>query len=178
MLGRIGIPTKLVLGVIASCIGFVAVAGVALSFLRSSMLEDRYTKVRSLTEAARGIATHFQQRAAKGEFDEAQAKAATLAVLRGLRYEGEEYFFVYDDTGTVLLNPTRPDREGKNFIDGTDADGMPYVRRMIEAAAKGGGRVAYRFTKPGSTILRRRYPMPSASHLGVGPSAPASMSMT
>ena len=88
MLGRIGIPTKLVLGVIAkSCIGFVAVAGVALSFLRSSMLEDRYTKVRSLTEAALRHchalpATGRQRRVRRGASQSGDARRPAWVALR------------------------------------------------------------------------------------------------
>jgi methyl-accepting chemotaxis protein len=149
MVRAFGISRKLMLVAAISLIATLALAAFGAIFLRSSMIEDRYVKVRNLAEVAQGIAAHFQARAAKGELDDATAKAATIAALRGLRYQGNEYYFIYDESGVVLLNPTRPDREGKNFLDGTDANGMPYVRRMIEVAAKGGGHVSYRFTKPG-----------------------------
>ncbi|HXP97480.1 MAG TPA: cache domain-containing protein [Telmatospirillum sp.] len=147
---RLGISAKLILLVFGGVIGFIVLAAFALSFMRSTMVEDRVDKVKNLAEVARDVAKGFHDRAQAGEFDQAMAQTLAKNALRALRYNGVEYFFIYDKAGTVLLNPTRPDREGKNFIDGTDADGMPYVRRMIEASATGGGKVAYRFTKPNS----------------------------
>jgi methyl-accepting chemotaxis protein len=149
-MNRTGIRGRLMLTGLIAVIGMVLLWGISMETMRRQMTADRYTKVRNLAEVAQGIVTHFQQEVQKGRLDETAAKAAAIAALRDVRYDREEYFFIYDHSGTVLLNPTRPDREGKNFLDGTDANGVPYVRRMIEISEKGGGHVAYDFTKPGS----------------------------
>jgi methyl-accepting chemotaxis protein len=153
MTKHFGISPKLICLVLGGVIGFVVLATFALTLMRSTMIADRVDKVKNLTEVARDIAKGFYERAQAGEFDQATAQNLAKNSLRKLRYAGNEYFFIYSETGTVLLNPTRPDREGNNFIDGKDADGTPYVRMMIDASKNGGGQVTYRFTKPNSTTV-------------------------
>jgi methyl-accepting chemotaxis protein len=150
MAGRSGILLKLMSTAVLAVAGFAVLSLVALQQLRQSMLDDRIAKVTALTEVARGTIKSFHDRAKAGEFDEATAKAQALETLRPLRYQGDEYFFIYDFAGINVLHPTRPEREGKNFIDSKDADGKNYIRGLIEHAKAGKGVEFYKFPRPGS----------------------------
>ncbi|KIL96969.1 Methyl-accepting chemotaxis protein [Paramagnetospirillum magnetotacticum MS-1] len=138
--------------------GFAILSMVALSQLRQSMLDDRIEKVTVLAEVARGTIKSFHERSKAGEFDEATAKAQALETLRPLRYQGDEYFFIYDFDGINVLHPTRPEREGKNFIDSKDADGKNYIRGLIAGAKAGKGVEFYKFPRSGSDV-----PVPKVS---------------
>jgi methyl-accepting chemotaxis protein len=148
---NLSISKKLMVFVATSLIACCVVAAVALSVLRASMIEDRVTKVRNLTEVARDITKGYYQRAQKGEFDQATAQAMAVATLTELRYDKVEYFFAYQYDGTCVLLPPKPERIGKNFIDLKDANGVTFVRSLVDAAKAGGGAVFYRFPKPGTT---------------------------
>jgi len=145
-----GISTKLIALTAGSLIGFLALAAFALFFMRSTMIEDRVDKVKSLTEAARNVAKGFHERAQAGEFDQATAQELAKKVLRKMGYGNGEYFFILTKDGTRVLLPPAPEREGKNEIDLKDTDGKFFVRELIAAADKNGQAVFYKFPRPGS----------------------------
>jgi len=145
-----GISRKLLLIVIASIAGVAVVAGLALFFLRGLMVEDRITRLQNLVEVASGLAKQQYERANRGEISQEEAQRATKNLLRELRYDHDEYFFIYAMDGTTVLYPGRAEREGKNAIDVRDSDGVPLIRNLITAARAGGGAVFYRFPRVGS----------------------------
>ncbi len=145
-MGKAGILVKLLSTALLAVVGFAILSIVALSQLRQSMLDDRVAKVRSLAEVARGTVKSFHDRAKAGEFDETTAKAQAAENLRQIRYQGEEYFFIYDFDGNNLMHPIRPEREGKNFLN------VDYIRVMIAGAKAGGGLAFYQFPRPGSDV--------------------------
>jgi methyl-accepting chemotaxis protein len=149
-MNKIGIRGRMMLTGVISLLGLVVLAAVAMHTMRGQMLDDRKAKVRNLVEVAAGIADHFHKRMEKGEIDEVTAKASAIAALRDLRYDKTEYFFISDWSGNVVLNPVKPDREGKNMLDAKDAKGLLFVRAMRDQAQQGGGHVLYNFPRPGS----------------------------
>jgi len=151
MSAKIGISGKMLSVVVTSVLGFAIITFFALSFLRTVMVEDRIGKLRNLVEIAEGITQSIYDRSQKGEFDEAQAKTLVRNELRTLRFDKTEYFFVYQDDGTCVLLPPKPEREGQNLIGMTDANGTKIIERMLDTAKTGGGAVFYQFPKPGGT---------------------------
>lgn len=150
MLKRFGLSAKLVSLVLGGVVGTVILAAFALSFMRSTMIEDRVEKVKNLSELARDVAKGFYDRAQAGEFDQATAQDQAKKVLRKLNYGNGEYIFIYSDDGTTILLPPKPEREGKNFIDLKDSNGVFFIRGLIEAGHNNGRPVFYLFPRPGS----------------------------
>ncbi|MBC7951358.1 MAG: cache domain-containing protein [Rhodospirillaceae bacterium] len=146
---RFGIAGKLMSTAVLTAVGFIILAVVALSQLRDTMIEDRIAKVRNLSEAARGVIASFHARSKAGEFDDATARAMAKEALRGVRYEKVEYFFIYARDGVNVLLPPKPEREGSNFLDLKDPNGVPFIRHLIE---NGGKAVFYQFPRAGSDI--------------------------
>jgi len=65
-------------------------------------------------------------------------------------YKGKNYVFVNGVNGTALVNPPKPEIEGKNLIDMKDARGKAFMREFMETAkTKGSGWVDYWWPKPG-----------------------------
>ncbi|MTJ79692.1 MAG: HAMP domain-containing protein [Telmatospirillum sp.] len=147
---RIGISVKLLSVVAGSVVGFLVVVALALSVLRASMLEDREIKIRNLSETARDIAKGFHQRALKGEMDEATAQSMAKDTIRQLRFDKVEYFFIYSTDGICLMLPPVPEREGKNVIDMKDSNGVPFIRRLIDAGRGDERPVYYKFPRAGT----------------------------
>ena len=159
MVFRLNISIKLMSTVVGGIIGYTLVTVLALSVLRNVMIDDRVAKVRSLTEVAREAIRVEYQRVKSGEISEEEGRKLALALLRQQRYDGTEYFFVYDEQGTVMLNPSRPDREGKNLIDAADADGVHFIKALLDGSRAGGKPVFYQFPKPGGEA-----PVPKVSY--------------
>jgi methyl-accepting chemotaxis protein len=133
-----------------SLIAIVAVIVLSLTILRQQMIDDRLTQVKTLVEATRDIAKGFHDKQIKGEMDQATAQAMAKAVIRGQRYGNNDYFFIYDSKGTVLMLPSKPEWEGQNKIDLKDPDGVPIIAGLIQQALKGGGELFYHFPRIGA----------------------------
>jgi len=85
---------------------------------------------------------------ARAMADDAKAKQQAKDILRSLSYGKDGYVFVYDYSGKALA--LRPDRkkEGSNFIDVKDPNGVTVIADLIEQARQGGGFVQYMWDKP------------------------------
>ncbi|NFV81254.1 methyl-accepting chemotaxis protein [Magnetospirillum aberrantis] len=149
----------------------VALVGMSISvaqLLRDAshiLLEGREQQVRSVVESAHAIIAGYQQRAAKGEMDEAAAKSAAATALSMLRYQGQEYVWVNDLDGLMIMHPFAPKLVGKTVLDLKDADGQNFFKQMVDVSrAKGSGTVHYKWNKPGSNE-----PLPKVSFVQAVP---------
>jgi methyl-accepting chemotaxis protein len=137
-------------------------AGVALASLailgilvveesRTNLYEQKKADIRHVVEAAASIVADFDKRASAGEMTREQAQAAAKKVIEGLRYEGDEYVFVFDFTGKLVVHPMKPEQVGRDRSGDKDPAGKLYVQEFVETAKKGAGHVFYGFQKPQST---------------------------
>jgi len=71
-------------------------------------------------------------------------EAFTLLSERGGDYiRGDLSVFVYDETGTRLVNGTQKSQIWKNLINATDQEGKMIINEIITVAVNGGGWVEY-----------------------------------
>lgn len=82
--------------------------------------------------------------------DDLAAQEKVKAILSGLDWGPDGYFFVYDYDGNNIVHPRQPWRNGKNWIGLTDPDGNKVIADLIEQAKKGGGFTTYKWEKPSS----------------------------
>ncbi len=152
---------KLVAVLIAALAGILAVSALSLSSERTSLMEDRKVKTRHLVESASGVLQHFHERQTKGELSEADAKAAALGVLKALRYEKSEYFWINDMQPKVVMHPIKPELDGKDVSDMKDPSGKPLFVEFVNVVKKdGAGFVPYLWPKPGADA-----PVPKISYV-------------
>ncbi len=139
----------------------VALSGYAVWQLRANGMNADIALTRSEAETALSIVREFDHRAQSGEISQAVARTMARDALRAIRYGRNEYIFAYDSNGTNIVHGSKPDREGKNYIDSADSNGVHYLREFIRLAhEQGGGVVHYSFPKPGSTV-----PLPKISSI-------------
>ncbi|MAB99587.1 MAG: chemotaxis protein [Pseudomonadaceae bacterium] len=130
-----------------------------LAGLGSAMLEQIHTqlyaakseKTRHVVESASGILRHYQALEADGTLTLEQAQQAAKDMIRGLRYDNSEYFWINDQTPTMIMHPTNSKLEGQNLSAIKDPDGVELFNEMVRISReKGAGQVEYRWPKPGS----------------------------
>ena len=159
MLGKMRITTRLLSIVALALIGMVLVGAIGLNHLRNNLLQDRYAKTQNLVEAAKSIVVHNYDLFKKGELSEAEAKARALSDVANLRYDGNNYFWINDFDGILLMHPFRAKQIGTSMLnakkaDGslfTDVNGTPLYKAFSDAGKAGGGFVHYTGRAPGST---------------------------
>ena len=132
-------------------LGMVISSAISVAQLRSQMIADRISDIRNVSQSAMSVLASYHDKAAKGEMSEETAKATAFSLLDSMRYDGDNYIFVYDGSGTAIVSPGRPERVGKNFMDETSPDGTHHIVELIKAAKSGGGSVSYSYRRLNAT---------------------------
>ena len=105
----------------------------------------------------------YKAEKAKGTSDE-KIKETIVSQLDGLRFFDDKsgYIFIYDPDGTNVMLPTNKSLQGKNLTHLKDANGVFFVKELLETAKKGGGLVKYFFpkVKDGQPFLKYAYAVP------------------
>ncbi|WP_245537264.1 methyl-accepting chemotaxis protein [Thiocystis violascens] len=120
--------------------------------MHSLLMQDKIEQVAKLVETAKSVLADQQRQIATGELDEVGAKAAALRVLAGLRYEGNNYFWVTDKDDRMVMHPIKPELNGSDTRTHRDADGKRFGAEIADKArAAERGTVEYTWPKAGST---------------------------
>ena len=148
-LGRLRVKYKLWLIITAAMAGMIVIViGSALT-LRESLLREKQNQTRNLVQTAYGVAEHYYGLSRSGRLSAEEAKAAALAVIRGLRYEEKDYFWINDMRPVMVMHPFKPELEGKDLSDFKDPDGRKLFVEFVDTVKKSGeGFVHYLWPKP------------------------------
>ncbi len=163
------VKSRLVLGGLVSFVGLLIVSVIALFLEKSSMLEDRKHKTRNLVEAVHALVLHHQAQHKDGRIGLTEAQQAAIQAIKGLRYDGKEYFWVHN-LGTpipeMVMHPTVPSLDGSvlsakvfnsatSMQAGAKAPVVPtqgqqniFVAMNEVVRQAGEGFVTYRWSKP------------------------------
>ena len=136
---------------------------------RADLMDERKLKTRHLVEAAYGVLDYYQQQEKLGVLSGDDARKAAAAVIKTLRYEGKEYFWINDLSAPVpkmVMHATVPSLDGKvldmakfncatSMQDGIDGPVEPtdgkmnlFVAFNTVANKAGQGYVTYQWPKP------------------------------
>jgi methyl-accepting chemotaxis protein len=151
LLKRLSISQRLMILIILMMLGFVALAALNIGMTRGQLYEDRAEKTRSIVETAISLVKGYHARQQAGEMTVADAQAAALSALSGVRYDGQNYVWVNDMLPRMVMHPMKPELDGKALGQVEDPNGLRLFNEMVETVrGQGGGTVAYHWPKPGS----------------------------
>ena len=152
---------RLALQTLGAVLGVLRVAGFLLFSERALIMNERQQAVRQAVEAAHGVVAHFHGQIAAANLPEEDAKKAALAAVRSLRYSGNEYFWINDNTPVMVMHPMKPELEGKPLSGSKDPTGKALFVEMVNIVkANGAGYLPYLWPKPGSD-----HPVPKESYV-------------
>ncbi|MBL8575191.1 MAG: cache domain-containing protein [Hyphomicrobiaceae bacterium] len=114
---------------------------------------EQMSRLRSMTEIMHKAVLTAKARADVGEISDEEARDAVQAMVKDLRFDDGNYFFIYALDGTSVATGPYASRVGQNFLEERDPDGKPFVRELVDAARRGGDFVAYQFRKPGQSDI-------------------------
>jgi len=132
---------------------------VSLANQKKALLDDYDALVKSQVHTVVSLIATVEERSRKGEIsaDEARKQAADL--VRQLRYQKDNYFWIDTVDGVNVVMLGKPS-EGKSRLDIKDQKGKFLIREIIENGRReGGGYTDYWFPKAGSDT-----PMPKRSY--------------
>lgn len=147
-----GMPlrTKLLGLTVATVLALCVLFAVVLSNEKSQLISDRKEKLRNVVETAHGILAHYEQLSRDGKMPVADAQQAALAMVRTLRYDKVEYFWINDHTPKTLAHGAKAALEGQDMSGLKDPNGKVLFVEFVKVKADGAGFVDYLWPKPGS----------------------------
>jgi methyl-accepting chemotaxis protein len=126
---------------------------------KQALLSDYDALIKNQVHTAVSLLSTLDERARKGEMTVDAAKTQAANLIRALRYQNDNYFWIdtIDGVNVVLLGKPI---EGKSRIDAQDKKGKYLVKEIIEKGRQnGGGYTDYWFPKAGSET-----PMPKRGY--------------
>ncbi|WP_372396995.1 cache domain-containing protein [Azospirillum sp. HJ39] len=139
----------------------IALAASALWLNQRSMLEDRKETLRSVVQAAHGLATGYEAEVKAGRLTREQAFERFKANVNTMFYNGKDYIFAQNMTYQTIIHPVRPDVIGKDQRDNKDSNGVYFVRALVDTARnQGDGFIEYMYPKPNTEL-----PLPKLSYV-------------
>lgn len=145
---KIGMKVWALVALATACM--VLGTGFSMITLHRAMLDDHRDSVRQIVEAAYGLVDGLEQKVQAGELSKDQAQEIAKDSLRSMTYNGDEYIFVLDTSGALLVNRASRTLENTNVLDRTDSSERPIFRDMITTATQDGdGFLSYQWPMPG-----------------------------
>lgn len=144
--------TRLILLVLSAVLVVGGVAFYELYVLRSSIRAEKVTRLRDLVDSVVTLAQNELVQEKAGRQTAEQTKKNIAGYLNAIRFDKDNYFFIYDLNGVLIWNPTRPDDSGKSMGDTKDSSGKLFIKEFADVVkAKGEGEVVYLRARPGKT---------------------------
>ena len=137
------------LGIIVALITllFVLLTAVVLNRHYEALKQKAYDENQHLVEVVHTMLGSFQ---ARTDVDEATAKKQALEAVKALRYDGSNYFWIQDQTPSMVMHPIKPALDGKDLRTFKDGNGKTFFIEMAQKVkAKGDGFVDYVWPLPG-----------------------------
>ena len=139
----------------------IAMAAAALWIDQRNMLDERRETLRSVVQTAHGLAAGYEAEIKAGRLTRDEAFERFKANLNTMFYNGKDYIFVQNLNYQTVVHPVRPDVIGKDQRDNKDANGVFFVRALVDTArTKGDGFVEYMYPKPNTDV-----PLPKLSYV-------------
>ncbi|WP_322999475.1 methyl-accepting chemotaxis protein [Castellaniella sp.] len=144
---------KFSLFTLLAIVGVIVLTGALLWLERSALLHEREVGARQAVETAYGVVTYFHDQAQQGKIPEEQAKKQAMDVIRGMRYSGQEYFWINDMQPRMLMHPFSTKLVGQDLSDMKDPNGLRLFVTFVDtvkASPSHDGFVFYLWPKQGA----------------------------
>lgn len=146
------LKSKLSVLVAFTIISLLLIELLSLTSLRQSLYADKRLKTEDVVNVAYSVLERYAGLANSGEMTTERAQQSALAIIKDMRYEGDQYFWVHTNDNTMVMHPFKPQLDGKYIGDIQNNDGLkPFVEMTNMVKAHGHGFVTYQWPKPNTT---------------------------
>ena len=165
MLKKVELSTRIMLLGISITLCFTLMFSWIYPKMKSNIYDGKYLKTRHLVETAWSIIDHYAKEVKDGAMTMAAAQTEAKKVVKSLRYEKDDYFWINDTHQVMVMHPIKPQLNGKDLSAFTDPNGKHlFVAFTDVAKEKGQGFVDYYWPKPGQEA-----PSPKISYVKLQP---------
>ncbi|QBF26705.1 methyl-accepting chemotaxis protein [Pseudomonas tructae] len=151
-LRSMSISRRLWLILVVAVVMLVTLGLLMLRQIHGDLYQAKAEKTRHVVQTAAGILAYYQGLEAAGSLTREAAQQQALSVVRGLRYDQNDYFWINDLGPKMIMHPANPKLDGQDLSAIRDPDGFALFNEMAALAkAKGAGSIDYRWPKPGAS---------------------------
>ncbi|QGZ42211.1 methyl-accepting chemotaxis protein [Pseudoduganella flava] len=121
--------------------------------IRQTRIDERKQDLTNIVETALSGVKMYADQAQAGKISQDEAKKLAIDLLRHQRYGKDGYLSIVSGDGVSVMNPTKPEAEGKNVLDFQDKKGNYLYRDIVAAghSAAGAGFAEYWWARPGGS---------------------------
>ncbi|MGB1236671.1 MAG: methyl-accepting chemotaxis protein [Pseudomonadales bacterium] len=151
VLNNLSVRHKLTLIIALFCLLIVALETINLSDMRHQLEYAKGEQSHQIVSIAQSSANSYHQRYKEGALTLEQAQQQAIKTISDMRYDDDNYVFISDLNANMIAHPVKPQLNGKNLSQTSDANGLKIFVEFAKVAARdGGGVVRYLWPKPGS----------------------------
>jgi methyl-accepting chemotaxis protein len=164
----------LISGMLGSVLFILSIVFLILPRVEEHFRTEKVDALKNLTYVTNEILVKWHAMSRSGEISVEKAQSSACEELSKIMYDGENYFWINDLRGKMLMHPVRADLVGKDMLDTKDGEGKFLFREFVRVARDHGeGEVSYYWPKPGhdqpvSKISYVRHFVPWGWVLGTG----------
>jgi methyl-accepting chemotaxis protein len=149
---RLSLASRVWLVIAIVVVGLVALTVMSAISSRNLQMQARERALGDQVASATSLLQSYHDRAATGEFSDAEAQRRALAAVAAMRWsEGTGYIYLFDSNLIMRMHPVMPKRVGKSIRDEADSTGKYMYRQMLLADQRDGyGVTDYMWPMPGS----------------------------
>jgi methyl-accepting chemotaxis protein len=141
---------KAVLISLAFLLPMLAMVAWLLDSQTKEALHAREAATRQHVEVAYGVLEWAHRQQQSGVLSQAQAQEQARHLIAGMRYDGQEYFWINDMTPRVVMHPINPKLDGQDVSGMKDPHGFALFQGFVDVVRRDGqGMVPYLWPKPG-----------------------------
>ncbi|MBS1155688.1 MAG: putative Methyl-accepting chemotaxis sensory transducer [Proteobacteria bacterium] len=133
------IAYRLLVVVLVGALGLTVFAFVSLTNLRTALEHERENKTKEHIEVAQTMIRGIMQETARADRPVAEAQRMALAALQAMRYANDQYYWINDMSGQMLMHPLNHALEGTSVLALKNEKGVAIFADMIDVVRKSGG---------------------------------------
>lgn len=125
-----------------------------LPLVEKKLMEEKKSTTKYVTDVTYSMIASLEAKARTGDLKMEDAQKRSIEAARNIRYHTNEYFFIMDEHGKMIMHGVKQELTGKDMKDEIfkDSHGKFFVRELVDVARnKGDGFVDYMFPKPNET---------------------------
>ncbi|SEN22942.1 methyl-accepting chemotaxis protein [Pseudomonas sp. ok272] len=146
------ISRRLWLILIVAVLMLLTLGVLMLKQIHDDLYQAKAQKTQHVVQAASGVLAYYHGLESAGTLTRDAAQQQALSVVRGLRYDQDDYFWINDLTPVMIMHPANPKLDGQNLSAIRDPNGFAVFNEMVTIAkAQGAGMVNYAWPKPGAS---------------------------
>ena len=136
--------------ILLAFLSIISITAINLIQLREELLAQKSIQTRNIVEVAHSLIQAQYDQFQTGTITEDQAKLQAIQLIKSMRYEGNNYFWINAYEPRVIMHPIKPALDGKDVSNVKDASGQLLFVEIVKVARSNpdGGTHHYMWPKP------------------------------